>query len=238
MRGPRCQGLAELVPANNLQVLIIDPLYLCLLDGDSAGKAGNVYVMGAALAPLAQFCRKAGVTVALLHHFRKTGQVDDGEPAGLEELSMAGAAEFARWWCLLQRRSPYRHDGQHELWLRTGGSAGHAGLWGLKIDEGQFPARRWEVDIQPVADARAQAQQDRERRKAADQERRDEEHARKLWEALQRFPEGETARVLRLAAGLNPDNFGAAVRGLLHQGRVEACQVKKGGVSHDGFRGK
>ena len=53
---------------------------------------------------------------------------------------MSGIGEWARQWLLLQRRCPYQSDGNHELWMRCGGSAGHAGLYAVDIRDPQFRA--------------------------------------------------------------------------------------------------
>ena len=85
---------------------------------------------------------------------------------GLEELTMSGAAEWARQWILLAAAGAYQGDGRHLLWMRCGGSAGHSSLWGVTIDEGQldpdtFTGRTWDVTVAPVADARAEAKADK-----------------------------------------------------------------------------
>ena len=92
--------------------------------------------MGAALQPLTKLAQETGATLIVLHHFRKGGQPNEDEPAGLEELTMSGASEWARQWILLQRRAAYQSDGRHLLWMRAGGSMGHGSLWGVTLDEG------------------------------------------------------------------------------------------------------
>jgi hypothetical protein len=106
-----------------------------------------------------------------------------GAPMGLENLSHAGLAEFSRQWILLNRREAYQGDGNHDLWLTVGGSAGHGGLWNLHIEEGtadeNFSGRRWNVTVPTasevknvVADKKAQAKQEATDRKSADEQRR------------------------------------------------------------------
>lgn len=234
--------LATVILDKKLQVAVIDPLYLALLTADAAGKSSDLFFMGAMLQPLAELTRETGATIVLLHHFRKTGQVDEEEPAGLEELAQSGVAEWARQWILLQRRAPYQGDGCHELFMRAGGSAGHASLWGVDVDEGvldpeTFEGRKWNVEVKSISDARAAAKQSRERRKVQEQEQKASEYRRRLLEALRQFPDGETSRVLREASGLNSTNYGVALRALLQEGRATACQVAKSGGEYDGFRG-
>ena len=224
-----------------LQVAIVDPLYLALLSAETAGQAANLFAMGAALQPLSKLAQEAGVTLIVLHHFRKGGQPNEDEPAGLEELTMSGAAEWARQWILLQRRAAYQGDGQHLLWMRSGGSAGHSSLWGVTIEEGQlnpdtFTGRTWKANVAPVADARAQTEADKTNRKAAEQEQRAEEHQTRLLSVLRATPEGDTARALREATGLNGRNFGTAITCLIQEGRAARCQVVKTRGTFDGFK--
>jgi hypothetical protein len=235
------EALGKMIVARKLRVVLVDPLYLALLTAETAGNAGNVFAMGATLQPLTELGQDTGCTFILLHHFRKNSQAGEQEPAGLEELSQAGVAEWARQWILLQRQTPYQADGRHSLLMRAGGSAGHAGLWNVTINEGlldpeTFTGRQWDVSVQPVADARREAKRERENRKAAEQERQEGEHVERVVETMKRHPEGETARVLRLESRLNPDNFDKAFLRLEKDGRVEACEVVKGKKKYGSFR--
>lgn len=227
--------LHEAIVQKDLTLVTIDPLYLALLDTKTAANSKNIFFMGPALLPLSEIAQATGCTISVLHHFRKNSQGNLNEPAGLEELSQAGLAEWARQWCLLQRRSPYKHDGIHELWMRVGGSAGHGSLWGVTIDEGVFPNRRWDVLCEPIHDTKAEMQREREQRKAEELQRKEDEHCRRLHAVLRQFSEGETAKVLRTAAGLNADNFARAVHTLLVQGKVVSCMVSKTRGQYDGF---
>ncbi len=85
---------------------------------DTASGASNLYAMDAALQGLTKLGQDTACTVALVHHFRKGGQADDENPAGLEELAQSGVGEWARQWLLLQRRTAYQGDGEHRLWMR------------------------------------------------------------------------------------------------------------------------
>ncbi len=234
-------AIAETIRHHGLKVAIFDPLYLCLLSPETAGGASNLFMMGSLLQGLTRLGQQTGCTIILLHHFRKTGQSDDDNPASLEELAQSGVAEWARQWLLLQRRVSYQGDGQHPLWLRCGGSAGHSSLWGVTIDEGiidpdTFSGRKWEAAVSPAADAREEAQRDKANRKAAEQEQREGEHRERLLVVLRQTPGGDTERALSRAAGLNPENFGRAVFSLLQEGRAARCEVVKTGRNYDGFR--
>lgn len=235
------EHVARTIEQHGVRVAFLDPLYLCLLDAETAGAASNQFAMGAAYGELTALGRETGCTIILLHHFRKSGVVDEENPCSLEELALAGAAEWARQWILLQRRIPYQADGVHSLWARCGGSAGHASLWGLTVDEGlidpdTFSGRRWDVTVTQASDARQEARRDRELRKAADQERREAEQRDGLLTVLRKFPTGETQRVLSAAARLNASNFGRAITALLQEGRAEQCQVLKKGATYEGFK--
>jgi len=197
--------------------------------------------MGPTLQGLAELGQRAGCTIALLHHFRKGGQPDDENPAGLEELAQSGVSEWARQWLLLQRRAPYQGDGKHLLWMRCGGSAGFASLWGVTIDEGTIDAdtwegRTWKVSVAPAADARKETEQEKANRKAAEQEEREADYRDRLLAVLRACPTGDTERQLRIKAGLNPASFTRAIRALLQEGRAMPCEVGKHTATYEGFR--
>ena len=156
-------------------------------------------------------------------------------------MAQSGVAEWARQWVLLQRRAAYQGDGRHLLWMRCGGSAGHGSLWGVAVEEGEldpdtFTGRTWDVIVTPAADARKEADEERENRKAAEQERREGQHRDRLLAVLPDYPDGETARKLAAAARLNPQNFAQAIGTLLQEGRAERSKVVKNNITYDGFR--
>jgi hypothetical protein len=236
-------ALAEIIRDKKYEVVLIDPLYLALLTADAGGKSSDLFFMGSILQPLSEIGQATGCTLILLHHFRKNSQADESEPASLEELAQSGAAEWCRQWLLLQRRSPYQQDGRHELWLRCGGSAGHAGLYGVDIEEGildpdTFSGRRWDVAVRTIADTRNEIRQEKEGRKAAEMERREGEHVERVLGAVRKYPSGETEKVLRSAARINQDSFVRAALTLEKDGRIEQCEVKKPRGTYAGWKSK
>ena len=223
--------LHEVITANRLDVVIIDPLYMALLDASNAGLAGNVYAMGVILEPLSSLGQETNCTIATCHHFKKNAAVDQEEPCSLEELSQAGVAEWAGQWILLARRTPYASDGRHELFMRVGGRSGHASFWGLDIDEGDpsegADGQRWDVGIRPITDVRTEAAQAKEQKRIKQQEERDNEDCRKMLQAVRRCPEGDTQTQLAKLAGLNGTRGATAIRTLLGEGRIERIEIKK-----------
>ena len=242
--------LGKVITDNKLEVVIIDPLYLSLLDAESAGMAGNVFAMGAKLIPLSEIGQRTGCTIIVLHHFRKGGQADrEAEPAGLEMLAQAGVAEWARQWILLQRRSPYQCDGKHQLWMRAGGSAGHAGLWALDIDEGTLgegafdgstseDGRRWDVSLSSTSAAesgkerQAKAMAVREKKKA-DQEAADIDNVTRF---LRLHPQGATKTAIKSGSGINnSERLTKALLTLQERHRIRSVKVEKNKRLEDGF---
>lgn len=145
------QGLNRALRDHEVDVVIFDPLYLCLLAGSKAA-ASNLYEVGPILRQAASACLKAGATPVLIHHSTK-GSKNKDPFLGLEDLAYAGIGEFARQWILLSRPKPYRMDGEHHLAMSVGSSVGHSSCWQLDISEGttrsDFKGRRWQVSCSP-----------------------------------------------------------------------------------------
>jgi len=131
---------------HEIDVLVLDPLYLAFRPGDAAS---NIYSMGEKFQLLAEQIGRVGLTLLLLHHFRKQGRNYE-DPPELEDFSQSGVAEFARQWLLLKRRKQYEHDGKHCLWMNYGGSAGHQGGSIAEIDTGTYRSEgglKWGVEL-------------------------------------------------------------------------------------------
>jgi len=235
-RADHLVALRFLVEEHKLRVCIIDPLYLALITPELVGRSADLFAMGCFLEPITALGHELGVTFILCHHFRKSGQPNEEEPAGLEELSQSGIAEWARQWVLLQRRSAYANDGRHELFLRAGGSAGHAGLYALDIDEGAPDAWTWDATVRSIGSARDEVRRERESQRAQIVEKKDNEQVDRLRWALNQFPDGETAKRLRTTARLNPDSFDRALHALEREGRIEEIEVEKNKRKWPGYR--
>lgn len=141
--------MKKVILEKKIEVCIIDPIYLSLLDRGSAGQAGNVFSMGVALEPISTLGQETDCTMIVCHHFNKNKKND--EMCNLEDLSQSGVAEWARQWFLIERRLPYQSDGVHDLSMRIGGSSGHGtfndivireGLLNPKTQDGRF----WEIE--------------------------------------------------------------------------------------------
>jgi hypothetical protein len=233
-------ALVHTIAKNKIEVAILDPLYLCLLTQESAGQASNLYYMGSLLAPLSAAIQATGCTLVLLHHFRKATGSED-EPASLVELAQSGVSEWARQWLLLARRSPYNGDGRHELWMRTGGSAGHGGLHCLEIDEGMldctnFGGRTWNVAVRPAGNVFAEQKAVKQREKLQAVEQLDQEKIEHILDALSNCPDGDTERKLRINARVGQDTFARLIETLVRDGIVAKTQIVKNGKSYEGYK--
>lgn len=229
------RALARDIERHQADVVMIDPMYLCLPGDD----AGNVFRQGELLRRIHRPCAEAGATMLLAHHNKTTGTVP-GRPAKLSDIAWAGFQEFARGWLLLSRREPYEEGtGSHRLWLTVGGSAGHSGLWALDIEEGTNNAaegRMWDVRVATGRDERQAAERRREQ-KANDKEQRTRDLVkRKLAEALKQYPDGQTKSTLASAIGRSNTKAGEAIHTLLVEGRIELCTIQKKNGQNDGFR--
>jgi hypothetical protein len=214
-----------------LDVLAIDPVYLCM-DGSDAG---NLFRMGAALRAISQVCTDCGVTLILCHHTRKNGKVEPFGAPELEDIAWSGFQEFARQWLLVNRREPYEPgSGEHRLWLASGGSAGHSGLWGVDIGEGTretVGGRFWEVTVRNGSEIRTEnvASKEHARNQAASerQQARLDEDRKRVVKALAKYPAGETAKTIRDTLGLASGRWSVVLASLIEDGNVVPCEIAK-----------
>ncbi len=139
--------LRHLIRAKGVEVVIVDPLSLCL--GDDR-PAANPYEVGPVLARFADTCQRAGATPVFVHHANKTSS-SKRIAIALGDLAYSGIAEFARQWLLVGRTAEYEPgSGVHDLSLSIGGSAGHSSRWSVRIDEGrEVGKRRWSLRVRP-----------------------------------------------------------------------------------------
>ena len=235
------RDLMTFVANHALDVLIIDPAYLCLDLGDDAG---NLFAVGKKLRELTDVQHETGCTIIIIHHNKKSS----GDPFAvpeLESIAWSGFQEWARQWLLIGRREAYNPEaaGSHRLWLSAGGSAGHSGLWGLDIEEGSrtdHGGRRWDVMIDGASKVIAENANERESTKEqqarAKAERQLTADAEKLLKEYRKRPQGDTEKYFRERAHLNGARAGAANEKLLTDGLIEPCEVTKNGRAYDGFR--
>jgi len=214
------------------ECLIIDPIYLCMDMGDGAG---NIFHAGKNILPLAQLAEKTGCTIILIHHLKKAA-ASIFDPAELGDLQWSGFAEFAAQWLLLSRRSKFEadSDGEHQLWLNCGGRAGHSNLMALDVTEGRQDSqegRRWQVDVKPASQARAEsvaAEQDaREANREMKQATATDRHRERIKDAFDKYPDGETKTVIRDTSGVDSKRFNPILAELLAEGHIESCEVTK-----------
>lgn len=234
--------IAETIEQEQIEVLIIDPAYLCLLSGTTNVNPGDVFAMGSILKGIGEMGDRTGCTIVIAHHTRKKDRKERFKPTDLEDLAMSGFAEWARQWVLLARRSEYSSDGNHGLWLNIGGSAGHGGSYALSVYEGvandDGGGRVWEPRVEYASEFVERSKRDTEERKCDEEKRRWQQKLAALRDTLKRFPDGETKSALRSACKPQPTahNFDVLIAELIENGDVESCDVVKHGVSYPGFK--
>lgn len=208
-----------------LETLILDPTYLSM----PGAEAGNLFIQGELLDGITAICREIGLTLILCHHTRKAGRDRKFETPELDDIAWAGFQEWARQWVLLNRRVDYEPGtGVHKLWMASGGSAGHSGLWGLDIEEGVRGGdseRFWEVSVLSAEDARAESEEERRLAQEAAKEKREQESLDKSCDRafgkLMSYPLGCAPRSIGTALGWSGTKLEQIVCELLERGQIE-----------------
>ncbi|WP_254512366.1 AAA family ATPase [Anatilimnocola floriformis] len=219
------------------EVLVIDPLFKAI-SGDGAE---NLMIQGAKLMHLQKWCEERTVTLIVVHHVSKpASRLYD--PAKLGDLTYAGIAEHVRWWLLMSRREEYLPPNPvHKLWFSAGGSAGHAGLWALDIDQGEFEEGRprlWNVTLQQGDEARRSDQDQKTSARETAKQAKIRENLQTILTVLLKFPEGETQTAIRNNTALNSSQVAAAIREGIDERQIVPCEVRKSGqrTPREGFR--
>jgi replicative DNA helicase len=236
------EKLAEFLKEKKVQVVILDPLYLCLTARGSTLSATNLFDMGPRLLRVAKTCLAEGATPVFAHHIGKSAgarRARHGDPAELDDLAYAGVAEFARQWLLVSRREEYEPGtGHHELWLKCGGSAGHGGLYEIDVEEGRLDlhlgGRVWDVTVRPATASRKGAGQE------AKKHEREQATRAKVLEFLAHRPGGETASQIIADTGCPKQLVRDLLPVMAGEGLVERVSLSKqagrGTTNHDGWK--
>lgn len=220
------EALREFIQANELRVLAVDPAYLCT--PLAADKGNNLFAIGELLRSVNDVCQRCGCTLIICHHMKKTNLGYD--PPELADAAWSGWAEWARQWLLINRREPFNpdSDGQHHLWLAAGGSAGHAGLWGLDVTEGRRSdpsGRRWEVSIRAASEVRTEEKDGRKAERKRQELAAFEADLDAVAQALDAHPNGATKNRLREDCGMSGTRFGRAIAELQRRQIAKSCDV-------------
>lgn len=235
------RDLIRFIRDHALEVLIVDPAYLCLDLGDDAG---NLFKVGPKLIVLTEVMRETGCTIIIVHHNKKSTNAPFRCPE-LDDIAWSGFQEWARQWILMNRRETYNAEnaGSHKLWLNVGGSAGHSGLWALDIEEGDYNdrgGRRWDVSIQGASQAIAETIENRDEAKASLETEKTrakiEADSKLLLEAYRDFPNGDTLTAVRDSIAMSGKRSAPANMKLLKDGLIEHFMVKKAGQPRDAYR--
>ncbi len=218
-------AIAEAIKQYEAEVVIIDCAYRCI-PGDVAS---NVLSMGELLDSVGSVFEECGSTLELVHHSPK--HIPVGDPLQLDSLAFAGFAEFAAQWLLVNRRTAYQPGtGHHELWLTIGARAGHGGLYGLNIDEGEFHQgqdREWCVNVTQPKDVWQETREEKEKHREAKWAEKVEGFKERIIRIAAKFKVGETSTAIRDRAALRDTEFKPALAALLEAGDIVPCEVTK-----------
>jgi len=212
--------LRQTCKAKQIEVFIIDPMYLSM---GSDLDAGNLFNVGSVLKGLSDLAQELGITLVVCHHTNKT--LGLGKPCKLSNLAWAGWREWVRQWILINRKSEFDpNDGRHDLVLSIGGSAGHTGEYLVAIDEGDRsdPERKIQIEVKSISE---QSHHPSNREQQAE-----------VLAILADHPQGMTQGAIRSITKVNGGRLSAIVKSLLSDGLVETVELKVKGRLRTGIR--
>ena len=223
-------ALDKEIKRTGAEVVIIDCLYLCGVSGDAAR---SQFDMGELLRSVGDVFVENDCTLVLLHHTTK--HIPVGEPLQLDNAAFAGVAEYAAQWLLINRQRPYDPgSGHHDLWLTIGGRAGHGGLYGVTIDEGQFVEgqdRDWNVEVKTPEAMRQATRDGQEEARETDRLEKLQDDKKRICRAMaaleRKHPDGNSATSIRDRAGLKGQRFQDALSALLDEGAMIECEFTR-----------
>lgn len=228
-------GIAEFVKGDALEVLIIDPMYLCM---DLEGRESSMFAVGRLMRRIATLCKSMGVTPIILHHTKGTDEGREFRPPRLQDIAWAGFKQFARQWIMLSRREPYEVPGQHALWMVAGGSRGHGGTYGLDIQEGRYPARTWELSLLTHDDAMQSVEAAKAKGKSRKQGREKDAEidgdAKAIMQIVVELKSPKVKNDYKSRVKFSGERFGRAWARLLDEGHLHEWPAQKSG-NHRSF---
>lgn len=211
--------LGELIELKKSEVVIIDPLYMCMGGGD----AGNIQAQGELLWGISDLCRKRNATLLVAHHVTKAA-AKQRRPLTLEDLTQAGFDAWARQWILVSRREAFElGSGVHKLQLAVGNCSSHSMEWAVDIDEGTKDSPKWEVTIRTLAEGGREVLAEK---LAAKQEA----DFCKIQKALANGSLSSTD--LRNKAGISQERYKVVLPSALDAGVVAKVEGKRKGFPH------
>lgn len=232
--------LENLLVNHEIDVLIIDPLYLCLLSGNAAANANSLFDIGPLLMDVAKRCLKHNVTPIFVHHFPKDRN-PTYQPPELDNLAYAGSAEFARQWMLIGRRAKFEPgSGSHKLWLNVGGSAGFSGTYAVDIDEGSirddFTGRHWDVSVRTIAEEQKTREAEKSKREQAEAREKEEQREAAVRKYLKQHKDGDTKTAIAEAIEYDKKKILRFLTELVDKNVLEPCKFKKNNKNESGFK--
>ncbi|MCC9609582.1 AAA family ATPase [Blastopirellula sp. JC732] len=207
-RDENLHELQKWIWKNQLEVVLLDPQELLPLM--SKRKQAEL------LRTITRLCLECGATPLVCCQTRKSLPLRAMQYA---DLQASGCEAFARQWLLVNRRQAYQPgSGAHQLWLTFGGDAGHEGVVGVDIAEGNLQdpgGKRWEVNLRaPEAIEQESAQRTHE-----ETEERRSDTIRK---AIGQLPESHASKSqIRTQAGMNGPRFTATWNRMIAAGEIE-----------------
>jgi len=208
-------------------VVVFDPAYLML----TTDKPESLFATGGQLSAISLLCQIHGATIIIAHHNSKSSNVL-GRTPDLDDLSWSGFAEFARQWILVSRNKAYDPmTGDQHIKMVVGGSYGHGGEYDIHIQEGDFPDRRWNVEMMDLNGIVGQTA----RKPIA--ERKEEERRKRILKVLAQSDDSVSKTQIVKLSGVNNYHVSEIVGSLVTENIVEECRTNGSrGPTTSGYR--